>query len=668
MTNGEVHKDVEGAARVDNRFNSGVTFISDETACKFSQHVKISNIRAVTRGKRKYSSREPQCNGNGTEAESKEDFLRNTVNDIKRRNYSKSSMISNHVNITSKCESITESSCGLEVPIVTSNVTRLKRKRKDDARNEGCLVNGACVKTEIIRDKQTPSQEGAQSNEGNYHEISTRADNVEKAEIAGDQTESFSGKDTKISGPSILRTRDDTSNGIPKEKSTGKNFVNTNPTNFKPVRLKRNRITRNLGPNDTEPGNLNHDRTTDKEDVSTISCHHTSSVCHENNSAHKATANSDIKLNNDEKGAKERDKSVNKHEICTSKDAGTIKLNGRKHRLNHHTVINGTKFSDVRVKRFNKNGAVKDTCGTAVKENGSTADKRTEKLKIWNDCSLGTTKSYTKEGVLHRGDESRDSNNGEAEVRRNGPSLDPCGTSSKISDIDGNHKVSVDKFMKGGNAEIDATSHCYCKWINCHEKLNDALELKQHVKELHVKGMIGSDLFFCFWEGCKVYNKPSSSFKWLVKHVNFHVGVRPFQCVIEPCQLSFASQSALIRHVQSHFNHRSKYYKKPEDVSKEGIVTPGKDEEVNSGSESSGRKEMKNRRLKLFMRRKRPVTTCKLLNKINFKTSNFLLREWSFLILGTRAEDNFAQLEKISHPILNIEKVFRTPSPFSKMV
>ena len=34
------------------------------------------------------------------------------------------------------------------------------------------------------------------------------------------------------------------------------------------------------------------------------------------------------------------------------------------------------------------------------------------------------------------------------------------------------------------------------------------------------------------------------------------------------------------------------------------------------------------------------------------------IRERSFLILGTRAEDNFVQLEKISYPILNIETVF----------
>ena len=46
-------------------------------------------------------------------------------------------------------------------------------------------------------------------------------------------------------------------------------------------------------------------------------------------------------------------------------------------------------------------------------------------------------------------------------------------------------------------------------------------------------------------------------------------------------------------------------------------------------------------------------------------TDDYAIRERSFLIVGTRAEDNFAQLEKISHPILNTEKVFRTPSPNS---
>ena len=35
----------------------------------------------------------------------------------------------------------------------------------------------------------------------------------------------------------------------------------------------------------------------------------------------------------------------------------------------------------------------------------------------------------------------------------------------------------------------------------------------------------------------------------------------------------------------------------------------------------------------------------------------FAVTERSFLIMGTRAEDNFAQLDKISYPISNIEIV-----------
>ena len=46
----------------------------------------------------------------------------------------------------------------------------------------------------------------------------------------------------------------------------------------------------------------------------------------------------------------------------------------------------------------------------------------------------------------------------------------------------------------------------------------------------------------------------------------------------------------------------------------------------------------------------------------NYDSRNFRcirpLRERSLLILGTRAEDNFAQSEKVSYPILNIEIVF----------
>jgi len=172
------------------------------------------------------------------------------------------------------------------------------------------------------------------------------------------------------------------------------------------------------------------------------------------------------------------------------------------------------------------------------------------------------------------------------------------------------HSSSGDcKESNSQNDGVSTSSSVVCNWVNCDAKLSDAMELKTHVKEVHVKPMAASDLFFCFWKGCKVYNKPSSSYNWLVKHVNTHVGIRPFQCVIEPCSLSFASQGALIRHVQSHFNERSKYYKKPKNPVKEAAPSPGQTEETLSGSESTSSKESKRRKSKIFMRRTRHLNS-----------------------------------------------------------
>ena len=178
--------------------------------------------------------------------------------------------------------------------------------------------------------------------------------------------------------------------------------------------------------------------------------------------------------------------------------------------------------------------------------------------------------------------------------------------------------------------EISPSSNCCCKWINCNEKLESAFDLKIHVKESHVKTMAASDLFFCFWEGCKVYNKPSSSYNWLTKHVNTHVGVRPFQCVIEPCDLSFASQNALVRHVQSHFNERSKYYKKTKNNADKCTVTPMKSkpstpEEPGSGAESPAKKEARKSRFKMFMRRRTQGPRSKLILILFHQGLNYIV-------------------------------------------
>ena len=60
-------------------------------------------------------------------------------------------------------------------------------------------------------------------------------------------------------------------------------------------------------------------------------------------------------------------------------------------------------------------------------------------------------------------------------------------------------------------------------------------------------------LYKCFWTGCKVFGKGSSSKSWLEKHVTNHGGNKPFQCIVDGCKMRFGTQSLLERHVNNHF-------------------------------------------------------------------------------------------------------------------
>ena len=97
-----------------------------------------------------------------------------------------------------------------------------------------------------------------------------------------------------------------------------------------------------------------------------------------------------------------------------------------------------------------------------------------------------------------------------------------------------------------------------CRWETCGHKAQTSADLAEHVSSAHAQKQVdkGVKKFVCLWDGCKVYNTPSSSRTWLMKHILDHCGDKPFRCVFGGCRLSFRTQGGLIRHVQTHLSEQ----------------------------------------------------------------------------------------------------------------
>lgn len=95
-----------------------------------------------------------------------------------------------------------------------------------------------------------------------------------------------------------------------------------------------------------------------------------------------------------------------------------------------------------------------------------------------------------------------------------------------------------------------------CRWDGCGHEVDASADLADHVTCNHAQAQIKKNAkkFICLWDGCKVYNTPSLSQTWLLKHVLDHCGAKPFRCLFSGCNQSFRTQSGQERHVQSHFS------------------------------------------------------------------------------------------------------------------
>lgn len=91
-----------------------------------------------------------------------------------------------------------------------------------------------------------------------------------------------------------------------------------------------------------------------------------------------------------------------------------------------------------------------------------------------------------------------------------------------------------------------------CKWKNCTSTFTSHQQLQNHIGVAHVE--LTKDRFSCLWIGCRSYDKPARSIKWLRTHVALHTGQKRFQCILEGCGVWFSTPGGVARHIHSHFN------------------------------------------------------------------------------------------------------------------
>ncbi|XP_028410251.1 zinc finger protein aebp2-like [Dendronephthya gigantea] len=162
-----------------------------------------------------------------------------------------------------------------------------------------------------------------------------------------------------------------------------------------------------------------------------------------------------------------------------------------------------------------------------------------------------------------------------------------------------------------------------CKWMDCDFTACEVLELASHAQENHVDPMKSCDVFVCLWQDCKVFNRPSCSMSWLTKHLESHIGVKPFKCIFEGCSMSFSTQTGLARHVPCHFQDNARQSKRNVNNN------VGKDD-------SPSKKQLRRKRLK-YIRYKKPGTHGKVEDFVDQHTVDSIKSRLTSMI-GTDTE------------------------------
>ena len=164
-----------------------------------------------------------------------------------------------------------------------------------------------------------------------------------------------------------------------------------------------------------------------------------------------------------------------------------------------------------------------------------------------------------------------------------------------------------------------------CYWLDCSYQFDSVESLSRHVRKKHLSHLFKAEIYVCLWKGCKFYDQPSCSWKWLSKHVTRHCDLKPFKCVINGCDMAFVTQNGLARHVPTHFNEckirrscvqRLNMLQEPQ---KRSILADG-DESADTDDESLlWKQQLQRANYKTFVSRKRPIKKDDPIDQATFK-------------------------------------------------
>ncbi|XP_022245173.1 zinc finger protein aebp2-like [Limulus polyphemus] len=93
-----------------------------------------------------------------------------------------------------------------------------------------------------------------------------------------------------------------------------------------------------------------------------------------------------------------------------------------------------------------------------------------------------------------------------------------------------------------------------CKWEDCDERLFPD-QILEHIWNVHIEPQKEQKNYACLWKDCKVFNRHSSSQKWLNRHVLIHAGKRPFACIFPDCEKRFDSTEVMEKHINIHLRN-----------------------------------------------------------------------------------------------------------------